>query len=102
MGLSIKQLNAYNFGFHTINGIKDEIAKGMDLASAFGKYSGLNDVQIEGMIELGLTHQQVGVANFRWCTILILMMRLYLHKRCTSNVLHLNLFSLTRRHDVSF
>ena len=35
LGLSLKQVNGKNFGFHTIKGIKDEIAKGVDSESVF-------------------------------------------------------------------
>ena len=42
-------MNSTNFGYHTLNAIKDDREKGIQIEASFTKYQGLNKYQIEGV-----------------------------------------------------
>ncbi len=64
LGLIRAQVMAPNFGYHTISAIKAEMKKGASREDAFEKYRNRNNIEIQAMLELGLTCAQVLVPNF--------------------------------------
>lgn len=69
LGLDGSQVLVENFGFHTITAIEAEMAKDVSLEDAFRKYAGLNQIEVQGMRELGLSRAEVLVENFGYHTI---------------------------------
>ena len=69
LGLTDKQLKSTNFGFHTLDAIKDDIEKGIPIKVSFTKYQGLNNLEIEGITQYGLTREQVLTDNFGFHTL---------------------------------
>ena len=69
LGLTREQVLTDNFGYHTIGAIEREIEQGVDLQTAFEKYSGLNKIAVDAVAQLGLTREQVLTDNFGYHTI---------------------------------
>ena len=66
LDLSRKQVSTKNFGHHTIDAIKDELAKEdpLSLEAAFAKYRGLDSIQVQGVSELGMSRDRVSADDF--------------------------------------
>ena len=71
LGLSREQVSVDKFGQHTTYAIKEEMAKSEPLSAgaAFAKYRGLDSHQVVGVLELGLSRDQVLSKNFGFHTI---------------------------------
>lgn len=58
IGLTQDQMKTLEFGMHTVNAIKREVAQGVSLNTAYARYRGLHALQVKGL-ELGLTKYRV-------------------------------------------
>lgn len=69
LGLTDQQVSSINFGFHTTKAIQDDIKNGTSIDDSFPRYQGLNNIEIEGITQYGLTREQVLTNNFGYHTL---------------------------------
>jgi hypothetical protein len=69
LGLTRNQVQVYELNFGVINSIKSDMAQGVSLEDAYTKYVGLSYAQCDAIRELGLTRDQVKIANFSYETV---------------------------------